>query len=97
MINSTSTHGILIAMSIAADSPPSVQAPLVCLSPLLFAPGNEVEAKSDKLPFWMTVVSVNERTGFCRCEFGTSGRDAGNFHQSELAFHGGVQVNQLVV
>jgi hypothetical protein len=32
---------------------------------------------------------VNERTGFCQCEFGFSGRYAGNFHISELKFYGG--------
>jgi hypothetical protein len=59
------------------------------LSPIMFAEGDEVEARNPNLPFIMSVVSVNARTGFCRCVFGYSGRDAGNFHHSELKFHGG--------
>lgn len=82
-------------MSITAQAALAVRPPVGALSPIMFAPGTEVKAKSDMLPFWMTVVSVNERTGFCRCVFGSSDRPAGNFHQSELVFHGGVQVNQV--
>lgn len=82
-------------MSIAAHIAPAAQAPVASLSTLMFAPGNSVKAKDDMLQFWMTVVSVNERTGYCRCAFGSSGRDAGNFHQSELKFYGGVQLTQL--
>ncbi len=63
------------------------------LSPVMFAVGDEVRAKSEMHPFWMTVTAVNERTGFCRCQFGFSGRDAGNFHFRELKFHGGVEID----
>lgn len=68
--------------------------PLADLSDMMFAPGDEVKAKSSSLPFWMTVDSVNPRTGFCRCSFGSSGNDAGNFHQSELVFNGGSLIQQ---
>ncbi|MPQ69468.1 hypothetical protein [Pseudomonas sp. MWU12-2323] len=70
----------------------NIQLPVV-LSAIMFAPGDEVQAKSPMLTFWMTVTTVNNRTGFCRCQFGFSGRDAGNFHHSELKFYGGNQIN----
>ncbi len=66
--------------------------PVVALSTMIFAAGDEVKAKSKSLPFWMTVVSVNERNGYCRCNFGATGNYAGNFHQSELTFHGGQEI-----
>jgi len=66
--------------------------PVAVVSDMMFAPGDEVKAKSSCLPFWMTVDSVNPRNGFCRCSFGSSGNDAGNFHQSELVFNGGALI-----
>lgn len=63
--------------------------PVAILSDSMFAPGDQVKTKGASNPFWMTVDSVNSRTGFCRCSFGSTGRDAGNFHQRELQFHGG--------
>lgn len=78
-------------MSIASHASPAVQAAAV-LSTVMFAPGDEVKAKSSMLPFWMTVISVNERTGFCRCNFGRTDRYAGNFHQGELRFNGGTEL-----
>lgn len=63
--------------------------PVAVLSDLLYAPGDQVKAKGASNPFWMTVDSINPRTGFCRCSFGSTGRDAGNFHQRELQIHGG--------
>lgn len=63
------------------------------LSSIMFSEGDEVKARNAMLPFWMTVTQVNERTGYCRCAFGASGRDAGNFHYSELRFNGGAQIN----
>lgn len=61
---------------------------LVAFTDLMYAPRDKVRARSDMYPFWMTVTSVNPRTGFCRCAFGNSGKDAGNFHQSELMLYG---------
>lgn len=81
-------------MSIAVHASPVAQAPVVALSTIMFASGDEVKAKNSMLPFWMTVTSVNERNGYCRCNFGSSGNYAGNFHQSELSFHGGKQLDQ---
>lgn len=78
-------------MSIASHASHAVQATAV-LSTVMFAPGDEVKAKNTMLPFWMTVTSVNERTGFCRCNFGSTGNFAGNFHQGELRFNGGTQL-----
>ena len=66
--------------------------PIAALSEMLFAQGDEVVTKGDRHPFWMTVTSVNSRTGFCRCKFGGSGIDAGNFHQRELKFYGGALI-----
>lgn len=63
------------------------------MSSIMFAAGDEVEAKSPTLHYWMTVTSVNKRTGYCRCNFGSSGRDAGNFHHTDLKFYGGNQIN----
>lgn len=80
-------------MPLTSQAAPATQALPVSLSRIMFEPGNEVKARSDAYPFWMTVVSVNERTGFCRCNFGSSGRDAGNFHHLALDFHGSVQLN----
>lgn len=81
-------------MSVAAHATPAVQVPVAALTALMYAPGDEVKAKSDMFPFWMTVTSVNERNGYCRCNFGSSVNYAGNFHQSELGFHGGKQLDQ---
>lgn len=81
-------------MNHAIQSSPAAPQPHTMLSALMYAPGDEVKAKSDMLPFWMTVTSVNERTGFCSCNFGRSGNYAGNFHQSELKFFGGKQLDQ---
>lgn len=66
--------------------------PVAALSAMMFAQGDEVVAKSDRHPFWMTITSVNAPTGFCRCKFGGSGIDAGNFHQRELQFYGGAVI-----
>ncbi|MBH8610671.1 hypothetical protein I4N56_006735 [Pseudomonas mohnii] len=74
------------AQAVFVDSRPSA---------LIFAAGDEVVASNSCLPFWMTVTSVNERNGYCRCNFGSSGNYAGNFHHSELRFHGGAQIDQL--
>ncbi|HEJ4407833.1 TPA: hypothetical protein SL557_000112 [Pseudomonas aeruginosa] len=82
-------------MSIASQT--LVAAPnsaLAVLSEVMFAKGDEVKARNPNLPFWMTVVSVNPRTGFCQCNFGATGNYAGNFHQSELRFHGGTEYAQ---
>ncbi|MFU5274997.1 hypothetical protein ACM7YY_09735 [Pseudomonas aeruginosa] len=82
-------------MSIASQA--QVAAPhsaLAVLSEVMFAKGDEVKARNPNLPFWMTVVSVNPRTGFCQCNFGATGNYAGNFHQSELRFHGGTEYAQ---
>ncbi|MEX6780437.1 hypothetical protein [Pseudomonas aeruginosa] len=82
-------------MSIASQA--LVAAPhsaLAVLSEVMFAKGDEVKAKNRNLPFWMTVVSVNPRTGFCQCNFGASGNYAGNFHQSELRFNRGTEYAQ---
>lgn len=81
-------------MSIATQSSSFAQVPVTVLSTVMFAKGDEVKAKSSMLPFWMTVTSVNERNGYCRCNFGSSGNYAGNFHQSELNFLGGKQLDQ---
>lgn len=80
-------------MSIATQTSPYAQVPVTVLSTVMFAKGDEVKAKSSMLPFWMTVTAVNERNGYCRCNFGSSGNYAGNFHQSELNFHGGKQLD----
>lgn len=66
--------------------------PVAVLSEMMFDQGDEVVTKSDRHPFWMTITSVNARTGFCRCKFGGSGIDAGNFHQRELQFYGGTVI-----
>ncbi len=81
-------------MSIATQALIAAHTPLAVLSEVLFAKGDEVKARNPNLPFWMTVVSVNPRTGFCQCNFGASGNYAGNFHQSELRFHGGTEYAQ---
>lgn len=81
-------------MNHAIHGSPAVLQSRTVLSALMYAPGDEVKAKSAMLPFWMTVTSVNERTGFCSCNFGSSGNYAGNFHQSELNFFGGKQLDQ---
>lgn len=82
-------------MSIAAHSAPAELAPLAVLSTSMFAPGDEVESKSRMNPYWMTISTVNERSGYCQCYFGSSDRYAGNFHPSELRFYGGRQYQQL--
>lgn len=66
--------------------------PVAALSEMMFVQGDEVVAKSDRHPFWMTVSSANPRTGFCRCKFGASGIDAGNYHQRDLKFYGGALI-----
>ncbi|MCF5372009.1 hypothetical protein [Pseudomonas syringae] len=81
-------------MSIAPQASPASQAPVAALSTLMYAAGDEVKAKSRMLPFWMTVISVNQRNGYCQCNFGSTGNYAGNFHQSELTFHGGKLLDQ---
>lgn len=58
-------------------------------SSMLFAPGDKVKCRNPKYPFWMTVKSVNERTGFYLCYFGASSNQAGNFRESELEFSTG--------
>lgn len=58
-------------------------------SRMMFAPGDRVRSKNPKYPFWMTVKSVNERTGFYLCHFVYSGNLAGNFRESELEFGAG--------
>jgi hypothetical protein len=63
------------------------------LSPIMFGVGDRVEAKSPSLHFVMSVNFVNPRTGFCSCVFGFSGRDAGNFHHTELKFYGGDEID----
>ena len=82
-------------MPVANQTAPAGQAPIALVSTILFAPGDEVKSKSEMLPFWMTITSVNERTGYCQCYFGSSGNYAGNFHHSELRFNGGRQFQQL--
>lgn len=82
-------------MSIATQALVGAHTPLAVLSDVMFAPGDEVKAKNRNLPFWMTVVSVNQRTGFCQCNFGATGNYAGNFHQSELRFHRGTEFAQV--
>lgn len=81
-------------MSIASQSLIATHAPLALLSEVMFDAGDEVKARSSNLPFWMTVTSVNQRTGFCQCYFGASGNYAGNFHHSELRFHRGNEFAQ---
>lgn len=81
-------------MNHAIHDSPAVLPSQAMQSALMYAPDDEVKAKSDMLPFWMTVTSVNERNGFCRCNFGSSGNYAGNFHVSELSFYGGRQLEQ---
>lgn len=79
----TLIHGNIHAVDNHADA---------AAAQFMFRPGDEVETKSRLNPFWMTITSVNERTGFCQCEFGFSGRYAGNFHISELKFYGGNEI-----
>lgn len=81
-------------MSIASQSLIATHSPLALLSEVMFDAGDEVKARSSNLPFWMTVTSVNQRTGFCQCNFGASGNYAGNFHYSELRFHRGNEFAQ---
>lgn len=81
-------------MSIASHALIASHTPLALLSEVMFAVGDEVKARSSNLPFWMTVTSVNQRSGFCQCNFGASGNYAGNFHQSELRFHRGTEFAQ---
>ncbi|MFL1449181.1 hypothetical protein ACI77O_12370 [Pseudomonas tritici] len=66
----------------------------VHLSSIMFAPKDAVRTKNRMNPFWMTVMSVNPRNGYCQCNFGHSGNYAGNFHFSELTFEGGEQIQQ---
>jgi hypothetical protein len=62
---------------------------VACLTPIMFEQGDEVMARSRMLHFWMTITEVNPSNGFCMCNFGFSGRFAGNFHYSELRFYSG--------
>ncbi|MBD8708461.1 hypothetical protein IFT47_17670 [Pseudomonas sp. CFBP 13711] len=80
-------------MNHAIQDSPAVLKSQAMLCAIMYAQ-DEVKAKSYMLPFWMTVTSVNGRNGFCRCNFGSSGNYAGNFHMSELGFYGGKQLEQ---
>jgi len=80
-------------MNLNAQHSPSVSSfrPAMA-SPALLKAGDQVKARNRMFPFWMTVMSVNERTGFCQCNFGYSGRYAGNFQICELEFFGGEEI-----